>query len=86
MIFDKYLSFHNKVIISIISGGLWIFFRTNQGYDLIQRKHIFPVLFVMIWIYLNYLDPLFLPIGLAILLMYQVISKLKMDKVFYKAI
>ena len=86
MIFDKYLSFHNKMIISIISGGLWIYFRTNQCYTLIPRMHIFPVLFVMFWIYLNYLDPLFLPIGLAILLVYPVISKLKMDNVFSKKI
>ena len=86
MILDKYLSFYNKVIISIISGGLWIYFRTNQCYDLIPRKHIFPVLFVMIWIYLNYLDPLFLPIGLAILLLYPVISNLQLDNIFYKPI
>ena len=74
------------MIVSIISGGLWIYFTTNQGYALIPRMHIFAVLFVMFWIYLNYLDPLFLPIGLAILLLYPVISDLQVDNVFYKKI
>ena len=38
MLFDKYLSRKQKIIIAIISG--------------------------CVWIYLNYRDPLFLPIGL----------------------
>jgi hypothetical protein len=70
MIFDKYISFTTKIIISMICGGLWIYFRTQNCYDMIPRHHIFPVLFVAVWIYLNYYDPLFLPLGLGILLLY----------------
>ena len=70
MILDKYISFKNKVILSIICAGLWIYFRTASCYDMIPRNHFFPVLFVMVWTYLNYYEPLFLPIGLSILLLY----------------
>ena len=75
MILDKYLSYHNKVIISVISAGLWIFFRTAECYSMIPRYHIFPVIFVMIWTYFNYYEPLFLPIGLLILVVYPIIRK-----------
>jgi len=75
MILDKYISFQNKVILSVICGALWIFFRTEDCYDLIPRHHIFPVIFVMAWIYLNYYEPLFLPIGLGILIFYTKFTK-----------
>jgi hypothetical protein len=76
MILDKYISFKNKVIISIICAGLWIYFRTSNCYDMIPRKHILPVIFVMIWAYLNYYEPLFLPIGLFILIIYSYFNTL----------
>ena len=75
MILDKVLSFRTKVIISVICSGLWIYFRTAQCYDMIPREHWFPVFFVMIWAYLNYYEPLFLPIGLLILIAYTYFKK-----------
>jgi hypothetical protein len=77
MLLDNYLSFQNKVIISVIISGFWIYFRTSDCYNLIPRKHIFPVFFVMIWVYLNYYEPLFLPIGLIILIFYAKFMKKK---------
>ena len=74
MILDKYLSFNKKVIISVLSAGLWIYFRTAQCYNMIPRLHLFPVIFVMIWTYLNYYEPLFLPIGLLILIGYSFVK------------
>ena len=71
MLFDKYIPFKNKVIFSVICAGLWIFFRTQQCYDMIPSNHLFPVVFVMVWTYLNYYEPLFLPIGLLILILYS---------------
>jgi len=71
MLLDKYLTFDQKVIISIICGGLWIYFRTAECYNMIPRLHIFPVIFVTIWIYLNYYEPLFLPLGLLVLIIYS---------------
>jgi hypothetical protein len=71
MFFDKYLTFDQKVVISIICGGLWIYFRTSECYNMIPRLHIFPVIFVTIWIYLNYYEPLFLPLGLLVLVVYS---------------
>jgi hypothetical protein len=74
MILDKYLSFNKKVIISVLSAGLWIYFRTAQCYNMIPRLHLFPVIFVMVWAYLNYYEPLFLPIGLLILIGYSFVK------------
>lgn len=70
MILDNYLSYDHKVIIAVICAGLWIYFRTQDCYHMIPRQHIFPILFVTIWTYLNYYEPLFLPIGLLILILY----------------
>jgi hypothetical protein len=77
MIFDNYLSYKNKVILSVICSGVWIYFRTSECYNLVPRHHIFPVIFVMLWCYLNYIEPLFLPIGLLILFIYPKIYKSK---------
>ena len=82
MIFDKYLSFDKKVIISVICSGLWIYFRTAQCYNMIPRLHLFPVIFVMCWSYLNYYEPLFLPIGLFTLILYSNIQFLNFSDLF----
>jgi len=71
MILDKYISYKNKVLFSVICGGFWIYFRTSDCYNLIPRKHIFPVVFVMVWTYVNYYEPLFLPLGLGVLILYS---------------
>ena len=77
MILDNYISFDNKVIISVVCAGLWIYFRTEQCYSMIPRSHWFPVVFIMLWTYLNYYEPLFLPIGLLILILYSLAIKQK---------
>lgn len=71
MLLDNVLTYDQKVIISVICGGLWIYFRTSECYKIIPRKHMFSIFFVCIWIYLNYYDPLFLPIGLFVLIAYS---------------
>uniref|UniRef100_A0A6C0HZ63 Uncharacterized protein n=1 Tax=viral metagenome TaxID=1070528 RepID=A0A6C0HZ63_9ZZZZ len=71
MILDNYLTYDEKVYISIICGALWIFFRTSDCYKMIPRLHLFPVIFVSVWIYFNYYEPLFLPIGLFVLIFYK---------------
>jgi hypothetical protein len=73
MILDKYISFRKKVFVSVICAGLWIYFRTAQCYDMIPRGRLFPVVFVMGWAYLNYYEPLFLPLGLLVLILYTTI-------------
>jgi hypothetical protein len=70
MLIDKILTYNQTVIISIICAGFWIFFRTSDCYNMIPRGHILPVIFVMVWTYLNYYEPLFLPLGLGILILY----------------
>ena len=74
MILDNYLDYTQKVYLSVICSGLWIYFRTAYCYKMIPRYHLFPVFFVMIWSYLNYYEPLFLPLGLLVLIIY---SKIK---------
>jgi hypothetical protein len=68
---DNMLTYEQKVLFSVICSGIWIYFRTSDCYKLIPRKHIFPVFFVCIWTYLNYYEPLFLPIGLLVLVAYS---------------
>jgi hypothetical protein len=68
---DNMLTYQQKVLFSVICSGIWIYFRTSDCYKLIPRKHIFPVFFVCIWTYLNYYEPLFLPIGLLVLVAYS---------------
>ena len=80
MLLDKYLTFQQKIAISIVCGGLWIYYRTSECYSLIPRKHLLPVVFVCFWIYLNYHDPLFLPIGLLILILYMEMTKRKNEE------
>jgi hypothetical protein len=76
MFFDKIVSYRQKVFFSIICAGLWIYFRTADCYNMIPRHHIFPVIFVMGWTYLNYYEPLFLPIGLSILIAYSKLGRM----------
>ena len=71
MILDSIISRDHKIIIAVVSAGIWIYFRTAQCYEMIPRMHIFPVLFVMPWAYINYYEPLALPIGLLILTAYS---------------
>jgi len=71
MILDNCLSHNQKIIISMITGGLWIYFRSLENYALLLRKSILSILLVVVWIYLNYIDPLFLPIGLLIMVIYS---------------
>ena len=75
MLFDNFLKYNEKVFLAVICSGFWIYFRTSDCYHLIPRKQIFPVLFVMSWTYLNYYDPLFLPIGLLTLIIYSNFKK-----------
>lgn len=60
-----------KLLIAILSGMIWIYFRDDLCYSLIPRKNIKISIFVGIWIFLNYYEPLFLPIGLFTLYLYS---------------
>jgi hypothetical protein len=75
MILDNCLTFDQKVVIAVICSGFWIYFRTSDCYNMIPRNHFLPIIFVMIWTYLNYYEPLFLPIGLGILILYAKFGK-----------
>jgi hypothetical protein len=70
MLLDKWVSYDAKVGIAVVCAGMWIYFRTESCYNMIPRQHIFPVVFVMGWTYLNYYEPLFLPVGLSVLVLY----------------
>ena len=84
MILDNYISFNQKVVISVICSGFWIYFRTAECYNLIPRRHIFPIIFVMIWSCLNYYEPLMLPIGLLVLILYSKYGKERQETVTSK--
>ena len=72
MILNNFLSYNTKIYISIIFGSIWIYFRTDKCYLLLPRKKILSMLLVSVWIYLNYIEPLFLPIGLIIMYLYSI--------------
>lgn len=74
MILDNILTYNQKIIISIISGMVWIYYRTMDCYKFLPRRNILPTIFVGIWIYLNYKEPLFLPIGLIIIVIYKILN------------
>lgn len=85
MLLDKYISYDQKVLIAVLCAGLWIYFRTAECYNMIPRLHLFPVVFVMVWSYLNYYEPLCLPLGLLILVTYTMVNKSGVvSKVFTK--
>jgi hypothetical protein len=86
MLLDNYLTYDNKVIIAIVCSGFWIYYRTDDCYKMIPREHFIPVMFVMTWTYLNYYEPLFLPIGLIILIIYGYMKMDWMNESFYKSI
>jgi hypothetical protein len=75
MILDKYLTFEQKIYISLVTCAIWIYFRTDQCYAMIPRKSLFSVLIITIWVYLNYYDPLAAPIGLSILYLYSILEE-----------
>ena len=77
MILDKYISFDQKVYISIIFASLWIYLRDLGCYRLLPRRSLFAVVIVAVWTYANYYEPLFLPIGLIIMYTYNVLNRNK---------
>ena len=71
MILDNYIKLEEKIYISIISGMIWIYYRTRGCYRLLPRKSYISALLVGLWIYMNYCEPLFLPLGLIVMVIYS---------------
>jgi hypothetical protein len=62
------LDHDKKVILACIAGAFWIYFRKMGHYSGLPRKSVLSTIFVVVWIYQNYKEPLYLPIGLVILM------------------
>lgn len=60
-----------KILIAIISGMIWIYFRNYENYRALPNNSLISTLLVGFWIWLNYQDPLFLPLGLILLYLYS---------------
>ena len=73
MILDRHLTHQQKIIIAMVAAAIWIYFRTFDCYKLLKRKSLISIPIVIAWIYLYNKDPLFLPIGLAIMYSYSLI-------------
>ena len=71
MILDNYLTFEQKIYISLLFSTVWIYFRDFGCYRLLPRKSILAVFLVCIWMYCNYYEPLSVPIGLVIMYLYS---------------
>lgn len=77
MILDSYLTFSQKIIIALISASIWIYFRDISNYKLLPRKSIIAIFIVCFWLYLNYYEPLVVPIGLLFMYIYSIVNKNK---------
>ena len=75
MILDNYLTFSQKIIIALVSASIWIYFRDISNYKLLPRKSIISILIICFWLYLNYYEPLIVPIGLLIMYVYSIVNK-----------
>jgi len=75
MILNSYLTFEQKIYISIFSSMIWIYYRDIGCYALLPRKKIISVILVSIWMYFNYYEPLSAPIGLIIMYLYSLFEK-----------
>ena len=75
MLLDRYFSFNQKIIISLISASIWIYYRTLGCYKMLPRKSYLSIFIIIVWMYLNYYEPLVVPIGLLILYIYSIIYK-----------
>lgn len=73
MLFDEYLTFEQKIYISLSFSSLWIYFRTLGCYSLLPRKSISSIILVCIWMYCNYYEPLSAPIGLILMYLYSLL-------------
>lgn len=73
MILDNIISYNQKIFLSMLCGAIWIYFRNIQSYILLPNYSIISIILVTIWIYFNYQDPLFLPIGLSIMYIYSIL-------------
>lgn len=80
MILDKYLTFEQKVYISLIASSIWIYFRTLGCYAALPRQSIVSVVLVCFLMYLNYYEPLSAPISLIAMYLYTLLpgSKIKL--------
>ncbi len=70
MLLDN-ISLNGKRIFSVICAGLWVYFRTDNCSEILPNHSIFLVIFVMCCVYLNYYDPIFLPLCLFLLFCYN---------------
>ena len=70
MILDRHLTHQQKIIIAMVAAAIWIYFRSFGCYALLKRKKVLSIVLVVAWIYLYDKDPLFLPIGLAIMVLF----------------
>lgn len=75
MILDNYLTFKQKIYISLLFSAIWIYFRDLGCYRLLPRKSIISIVLVCIWMYSNYYEPLSAPIGLIIMYLYTLLPK-----------
>lgn len=75
MILDNYLTFSQKIIIALVSASIWTYFRDISNYKLLPRESIISIIIICFWLYLNYYEPLVVPIGLLIMYVYSIVNK-----------
>ena len=61
------ISYASRAIFSCIVASVWIYHQRLDYYQLLPRKNLVMAVIIAVWTYLNYVEPLSLPIGLAII-------------------
>lgn len=61
------IPYATRALLSCAVAAVWIYNRQIDYYRILPRKHIIIAGIIAVWMYLNYVEPMSLPIGLAIL-------------------
>ena len=56
-----------RAMISCVIAGIFIYIRKLDYYATMPRGNLGTSLLIVIWVYLNYMEPLALPVGLLLL-------------------
>lgn len=61
------IPYATRAFLSCAVAATWIYNRKIDYYHLLPRKNLVIAGIIAVWMYLNYVEPMSLPIGLAIL-------------------
>lgn len=67
MTWNTFFPYPQRALVSSIIAGIFIYFRRLDYYATMPRSSVLVSLLVFAWAYLNYMEPIALPLGLILL-------------------